>query len=282
MTSTCRFWNSTIASLRKAVEVERVRWIRVVHGQIRWIDLIPVAVFLAPEDPAPRLVESLKRAVPVLQPGPKGGGAGRPVAAGRVALAPFVVDLPADHRLVLTIPLGHRLRDPAGVLAVNRAGMVVVLAGAEVAGAALRIDRQDLRMLLDQPWRGRAGWGAENDARGPGRRDFRSRGPANPTCIARARARCATRRTRRSAPRPGRARASGSRRGPIGLRAIAPGNSRHRARRSWAVNSRPTGQLLGDRSRRYDRDSVGGMRRQPATSVRQIRRVLGYRAELSR
>ena len=45
---------------RKAVEVERVRWIRVVHGQIRWVYLIPVAVFLAPEDPAPRLVQSLE------------------------------------------------------------------------------------------------------------------------------------------------------------------------------------------------------------------------------
>src|SRR5690348_816116 len=76
--------------------------------------------------------------------------------------APLVVRLPSGYGRMFAIAPGDRGRDPAGVLAVNRAGMVVVLAGAEGADAALFISEENLRVLADQPGRRRGRRGAHD------------------------------------------------------------------------------------------------------------------------
>jgi hypothetical protein len=52
----------------EAIEVEHVRWIRVLHRQVRQRDLVEAAVLLAPEHRAPRIVEVVDLRVTLTEP----------------------------------------------------------------------------------------------------------------------------------------------------------------------------------------------------------------------
>ena len=121
----------------EAVEVEHVRGVRLGHRQIWWVDLVPGGVLLAPEDIAPGLVQRLERPVALFQPDAEGVAAGGAVGARRVVAPELVVGLPAGDGRMLPVALGDLGRDAAGVLPVDGAGVVVVLARAEVADVAL-------------------------------------------------------------------------------------------------------------------------------------------------
>ncbi len=163
MMATCSAWNSRHGVAGEPVEIEHVRRV-LVGGHIeRRVDLAPVGVLLTPEHIPPGIVQRLEGAVFAFQPLPKRNHAGPAVRADRAVAAPFVVGLPANDSRMLPIAAGDLTGDAAGMLAVNRAGVVVMFARAEIANVPIGTGRQNFRMLADQPGRRRGRGGAHDD-----------------------------------------------------------------------------------------------------------------------
>ncbi len=75
----------------------------------------------------------------------------------------FVVGLPGGDMRIVAVALGDKLHDPVALLAKALVRKAVVAAGTELAGIAVGIDGDHVRMLVDNPARRRCGRCAEHD-----------------------------------------------------------------------------------------------------------------------
>ena len=133
------------------------------RGEPGRVDVLEVAVALAPEGRAPGLVDRVDRAVRGGEPAAEVGGAGRAVAGGD-GDAVLVVDVPHRQRRVVAVALGELPRDG------GRGPTVVVVAvadgrpGAELVAHALGGHRQRFGVGPVEPDGRYDGGGAEVDA----------------------------------------------------------------------------------------------------------------------
>ncbi len=116
------------------------------------LDLVPAGVVLAPDRPAPGLVQPLKLAVARLEPVPEGLCGAFAVAGGDVASV-LVADVPHGDGRVLPVAPRHAPCQVHGGLPERRGARAVVLACARGEPPPVRGDRQDLGVGRGQPGR---------------------------------------------------------------------------------------------------------------------------------
>ena len=126
------------------------------------MDLIPVAISLAPECGAPGVVERVERLVACLQPAAKAFDGCRREALGDMA-GIFVVDMPHRQRRVVAISRGQRAGQACHALAIGAAARAVTLARTRIKRDAIARHRQAVRIFCGHPGRRRGGGGGQID-----------------------------------------------------------------------------------------------------------------------
>jgi len=137
--------------------IEPVRRMRFGDGADRRVDFVEAAVLHAPEHRAPCAVQCIDGLVACLEPLAKTHDGCRRIADHGVVAAVLVIGLPVRDRRVPAVTLGHCRADRSRGFEKRRRRKIVVTARAERARPPVRIDRQDVRMAVDQPLRRRRG-----------------------------------------------------------------------------------------------------------------------------
>ena len=142
--------------------VELLGRVDIGRGEAGRIDLVPLAVVLAPERRAPRRVEGVERPVALAQPAPECGRRGGAEALREVA-GVLVVDVPHRQSRMSAIAAGKGGDEARRAIAIGRAVRAVVATRAVPEDQSLGGDGQDLGMQPDKPGRRRRGRRREVD-----------------------------------------------------------------------------------------------------------------------
>ena len=138
--------------------VQLVGGMRLCHCGQRWIDLVEMAIFLAPENRPPRRIQRIDPVIFVAQPQPKCDSRIGVVALNGIMASIFIVGLPQGDGWMVGIPRRHRGTDPAGMVTIGQRTEAVVSTGAESPRPPLCIAAQNAGLGVDQPfWRRRRG-----------------------------------------------------------------------------------------------------------------------------
>ena len=142
--------------------VQHLRGVVAVWRHLGGNDLMKIRVFLTPKGSAPSTVQLLNTAILLLQPTAEGCLTVRAVAKVPVAVAQFIVHLPAHHMGMVAKPGRHSGDQPPDVLAVMVVGLAVVVPSPEFSAQSAGIHGQDVRILTHHPSGRRCSRGAQH------------------------------------------------------------------------------------------------------------------------